>query len=128
MARIIFRDAHSRELYVNWPAEANAVVANLRAAAGRYPEDTLLASLIGDLAMRSSEFAALWAGHRVRVCGLATYELRHLLVGDLTVTQQTYAFAETEGESLVTNTAALGSSSAAGLALLAQARTFTGDA
>lgn len=128
MARIIFCDGHSRELYVDWPAKANAVVANLRAAAGRYPDDTLLASLIGDLTMRSPEFAHMWARHRVRACGLATYALRHPVAGEITVTQQTYAIAESDGKTLVINTASPGSPSAAGLALLAQALTFTGDA
>lgn len=122
MARMIFTDAHSQELYVDWEAKARAVVGNLRLVAGQHPEDALLASLIGELTMVGGDFASMWADHRVRACGVATYELRHPLLGELTVTQQTFAVAEAQGQALVTNTAPAGSSSAGALALLAQTR------
>lgn len=127
MARMIFTDAHSRDLYVDWPAKARAVVGNLRLVAGQHPEDPLLASLIGELTMASSDFASMWADHRVRACGVATYELRHPLLGELTVTQQAFAVAEAEGQALVTNTAAASSASAGALALLAQAGARNGN-
>lgn len=120
MARMIFTDAHCQELYVDWDAKAKAVVGNLRLLAGQHPEDALLASLIGELTMVSSDFASMWADHRVRACGVATYGLRHPLLGELTVTQQTFAVAEAPGQALVTNTAPAGSASAGALALLAQ--------
>ncbi|MGK5554676.1 helix-turn-helix domain-containing protein [Actinomadura kijaniata] len=70
-ARIVFLDAHSRDLYVDREAKARAVTEHLRLVAGRHPEDRELAALIGDLSMRSREFAALWADHRVRACELS---------------------------------------------------------
>ncbi|WP_405392333.1 hypothetical protein OG596_33630 [Streptomyces sp. NBC_01102] len=38
---------------------------SLRLAAGRHPDDPPLTALIGELAMRSQEFATMWVDHRV---------------------------------------------------------------
>ncbi|MFJ6216763.1 helix-turn-helix domain-containing protein [Streptomyces sp. NPDC092296] len=123
MARLVFLDAHLRELYADWPAKARAVVGNLRLVAGRHPEDAQLTSLIGELTTRSPEFAGMWADHRVRPCDLAEYELRHPLVGTLTVTQQTLTAAFAPEQSLTVVTTAPGSPSEAALKLLTQATT-----
>jgi transcriptional regulator with XRE-family HTH domain len=37
MARLVFLDPHTRDLYADWPAKARAVVATLREASGRHP-------------------------------------------------------------------------------------------
>ena len=89
MARLVFLDAHTRELYADWPAKARAVVATLRAASGHFPDDTLLRDLIGELSMTSAEFTAMWADHRVKAGGDTQYEMRHPLVGAMRVRQQT---------------------------------------
>ncbi|HET6860845.1 MAG TPA: helix-turn-helix transcriptional regulator [Streptomyces sp.] len=119
MARLVFRDAHTRDLYVDWPAKARAVVGNLRLTAGRYPNDPQLAALIGELSMCSPEFATMWADHRIVACDAADYEMRHPSVGSLTVTQQTLQSPQGEGPTLVVATAAPESPSAAALTLLA---------
>jgi transcriptional regulator with XRE-family HTH domain len=121
MARLVFLDAHTRDLYADWPAKARAVVGNLRLTAGRHPDDPLLAGLIGELTMRSPEFATMWADHRVLACDVATYEMRHPLVGTLTVTQQTLQSPQGDGPTLVVATADPGSPSATALALLTHA-------
>ncbi|MFC9243774.1 helix-turn-helix domain-containing protein [Streptomyces sp. NPDC057136] len=119
MARLVFLDAHTRDLYADWPAKARAVVGNLRLTAGLYPDDPLLAGLIGELTMRSQEFATMWADHRILACDVADYEMRHPLVGTLTVTQQTLQSPQGNGPALVVATAAPGSPSATALTLLA---------
>lgn len=121
MARAVFLDAHTRDLYADWPAKARAVVGNLRLTAGRHPDDPLLAGLIGELTMHSREFATMWADHRILACDTADYEMRHPLVGTLTVTQQTLQSPQGDGPALVVATAAPGSPSATALALLAHA-------
>lgn len=121
MARMVFLDAHTRELYTDRSTKAGAVVGNLRLTAGRHPDDPELAALVGELTVRSREFAALWADHRIRACGTADYEMRHPLVGTLTVTQQTLQSPQGDGPALVVATAAPGSPSATALALLAHA-------
>ncbi|MGC5398874.1 helix-turn-helix domain-containing protein [Streptomyces sp. DT20] len=126
MARLVFLDAHVRELYVDWTAKARAVVGNLRLVAGRHPQDARLTSLIGELTTGSAEFAGMWADHRVRACDTAEYELRHPLVGSLTVTQQTLRAPAEPEQSLVVVTTAAGSASEAALRLLVQATTDRG--
>ena len=100
-ARLIFLDAHSRSLYQDWPRKARAIVGNLRLAAGRYPEDPQLAAVLGDLTMHSAEFARMWADHRIRPCDAADYTLRHPLVGELTLTQQSLIVVAAPDQSLI---------------------------
>ncbi|MDX8033256.1 helix-turn-helix transcriptional regulator [Lentzea sp. BCCO 10_0856] len=119
MAQLVFLDAHTRELYADWPAKAKAVVGNLRLMAGQHPDDTALHELVGQLSARSPDFASMWADHRVKACATAVYEMRHPLVGRLVVTQQTLASGP--GPSIVVATAPAGSPSHTTLALLAQA-------
>lgn len=126
MARLVFLDSHTRELYTDWRAKAKAVVGNLRLTVGRYPDDPLLATLIGELSMHSNEFAELWADHRVQACDVADYEMRHPLVGSLTVTQQTLHLGQDQGQLVVVATAKPGSAGQLALTLLAQA-TAPGD-
>ncbi|WP_199442963.1 helix-turn-helix domain-containing protein [Umezawaea beigongshangensis] len=120
-SRMLFLDPHCRELYGDWRRKARAVVGNLRVAVGRHPEDRLLAELIGELTMKSPEFVALWGDHRVTPCDAATYDLRHPVVGTVTVTQQTLVLARSPGQSVVVCTTPAGSPSEAAVALLRQA-------
>jgi transcriptional regulator with XRE-family HTH domain len=60
-------------------------VARLRAAAARYPLDTGLADLLGELRAGSTEFTELWATNPVRVPGHRTKTIVHPEVGSLRV-------------------------------------------
>ncbi|MEU1631042.1 helix-turn-helix transcriptional regulator [Streptomyces sp. NPDC020096] len=120
-ARLVFRDAHTRELYEDWPKKARDAVGRLRLAVGRYPDDPLLAALIGELVMHSEEFTDLWSEHRVRSWDIAAYRMRHPLVGPMDVTQQAVAVPNEQGQRLVAVTAVAGSAAQAALTLLAQA-------
>ncbi|MFC1403474.1 MULTISPECIES: helix-turn-helix domain-containing protein [Streptacidiphilus] len=120
-ARLVFRDAHTRGLYEDWPKKARDAVGRLRLAVGRYPDDPLLAALIGELVMHSPEFTDLWSEHRVRAWDLADYRMRHPLVGPIDVTQQAVQIPDEQGQRLVAVTAAAGSASQTALTLLAQA-------
>ncbi|MFF1413065.1 helix-turn-helix domain-containing protein [Streptomyces sp. NPDC058289] len=117
MARLVFLDAHTRDLYADWPAKARAVVGNLRLVAGRYPDDTALHVLVGELSAKSPEFASMWADHRVKACAVATYEMRHPLLGPLTVTQQT--LSQGPSQNIVVATTEADSPARTALALLA---------
>ncbi|WP_328939162.1 helix-turn-helix transcriptional regulator [Streptomyces tauricus] len=121
LARLIFLDPHTRALYADWPSKARAVVENLRMTAGRHPDDALLTSLVGELTMKSPEFAAMWADHGVSPCDSAVYEMHHPLVGSLTVTQQSLRPPQDEERHIVLAVAEPGSPSEAALRLLAQA-------
>ncbi|MGH1553216.1 transcriptional regulator [Streptomyces sp. L7] len=119
LARLVFLDPHIRDLYADWPSKARAVVGNLRLMAGRFPDDAALHALVGELSAKSGEFASMWADHRVKSHMFAAYDMRHPLVGPLTVVQQSLGLGR--GISLVVATTPAGSPSRAALALLAQA-------
>ncbi|MFJ2738136.1 helix-turn-helix domain-containing protein [Streptomyces sp. NPDC087440] len=121
MSRMLFLDPHCQELYADWKRKARAVVGNLRIAVGRHPEDPLLAALIGELTMKSPEFVALWADHRVTPCDAASYELHHPVVGTVTVTQQTLSIARAPEQALVVCTTSADSASEEALVLLRHA-------
>jgi transcriptional regulator with XRE-family HTH domain len=125
MARLVFLDGHTRELYEDWPAKARAVVGNLRLAAGRFPDDPSLASLIGELTVSSDVFAGLWAGHKVKSGTAAVYRMRHPLVGAITVTQQ--ALRTELDQVVVIATTEPGSPSQAAMTLLVHAAATSQD-
>lgn len=117
MARLVFADVHTRELYADWPAKGRAVVGTLRLAAGRNPDDARLASLVGELTVNSADFASMWADHRVKAGGAAVYDMCHPLIGTVRVTQQT--LRTDDGQSMVLATTQAGSTSHAAITLLA---------
>jgi transcriptional regulator with XRE-family HTH domain len=123
MSRMVFLDAHTRELYADWPAKAKAVVGTLRVASAQHPDDPALASLIGELTVKSAEFGVLWADQRVKAAGTATYEMRHPLVGSMTVTQ--HSLLGEDGQRVVMTTAESDSPSQAAITLLAHDTTAT---
>ncbi|MGW3967146.1 helix-turn-helix domain-containing protein [Amycolatopsis sp. NPDC005003] len=117
MARLVFLDPHTRELYADWPGKARAVVATLRMASGRHPDDPRTTALVGELSVRSKEFARWWADQRVKSGGDAVYEMRHPLVGPMTVTHQ--ALRTEQEQHVVVATTEPGSPSHAAMTLLA---------
>ena len=116
LARLVFLDAHTRDLYADWPAKARAVVGTLRLASGQYPDDPGLASLVGELTVNSAEFVAMWADHRVKTSDVAVHKMRHPLVGAMDVTQQT--LHTEQGQNVVVATTEADSPSRAAMTLL----------
>ncbi|WP_040702826.1 helix-turn-helix transcriptional regulator [Nocardiopsis ganjiahuensis] len=88
--RMFFLDPLHRDLHRNWRELAEVHVAYLRLTAGRYPTDARLAELIGELVMRSPEFALMWAQGDVRDCTVGTMLLQHPTVGALDVDYQVW--------------------------------------
>lgn len=115
---LVFLDAHTRELYVDWEDKALASVGHLRLLAAQYRDDARLHALIGRLATESPEFAAMWSENRIRPSAAANYRIRHPLVGDLRVTQRLLATSEAPDQTLVVSTAPNDSSSHLALSLL----------
>ncbi|WP_211123584.1 helix-turn-helix domain-containing protein [Streptomyces yatensis] len=123
--RMLFLDPHTRELYPDWPGEARRAVSSLRVAAGAHPDDRRLAELIGELSMKSPEFAALWSRHPVRRCAFGTKSFHHPLVGPLELDFEMTRLPDSGGQGLLMYGAEPGSPSEAALRLLArEAGTF----
>lgn len=63
MARIVFLDPNSRDLFTEWECVAAEIVGTLRLFAGCFPDDPQLSALVGELSVKSDEF---------RCCGRRT--------------------------------------------------------
>jgi len=116
LTRMLFLDPHTRELHRDWAVEARRSVASLRFIATGFQDDRELAELIGELTLKSPEFASLWGKHPVQRCTSGVKHLHHPLVGDLELDFAVLHLPDTSGQRLLTHTAAPGSQ--AGLALL----------
>ncbi|MCX5397837.1 helix-turn-helix transcriptional regulator [Streptomyces sp. NBC_00102] len=117
-ARHLFLEEVERGLYADWDTCTLDVVGHLRLAAGQYPEDPRLASLIGELAMGSDRFRRLWARADVRARTHGNKPYRHPLVGLLELHQENFALPDESGMELVVLSAAPGTPAEDGLRLL----------
>lgn len=118
LTRMLFLDPHTRELYRRWDEEASRAVASLRVAAARYSDDAALTALVGELIVKSPEFATCWAKHPVQVCGAGTKYLHHPVIGDLELDYEALHLPEDDGHRLLTYTPVPGSSHEVALQLL----------
>ncbi|MCZ2824304.1 MULTISPECIES: helix-turn-helix domain-containing protein [unclassified Modestobacter] len=125
MTRLLFLDAHTRELYTRWDDEAQRAVSSLRVLAGRSPDDDELTRLVGELTVQSAEFARLWARHPVANCVSGSKHLRHPEVGELEVAFEVLTPPDDAGHRVLLYTAAAGTPSASALELLRRAHSPT---
>ncbi|MGW4274172.1 helix-turn-helix transcriptional regulator [Streptomyces seoulensis] len=117
--RHIFLQEADRGLYADWETCTLDVVGHLRLAAGKYPDDARLTSLIGELAMGSERFRRLWARADVRARTHGRKVYRHPLVGLLELHQENFALPDESSMELLVLSAAPGSPAEDGLRLLA---------
>ncbi|MFJ5265056.1 helix-turn-helix transcriptional regulator [Streptomyces sp. NPDC088387] len=118
-ARFVLFNPSARELYDDWQAIAQVIVANLRLSSGRHPDDARLNELIGEACVKVPEFNVWWASHRLDDCSDGTQDLHHPVVGELTVHHEALTFSSDPDQTMCLYTAEPGSSSAEALALLA---------
>ncbi|NKY85407.1 helix-turn-helix transcriptional regulator [Nocardia veterana] len=126
-ARHIFLEESERGLYADWETCTLDAVGHLRLAAGKYPDDPRLTSLIGELAMGSERFRRLWARADVRARTHGRKAYRHPLVGLLELHQENFALPDDSGMELLVLSAAPGSPAEDGLRLLASLGAAAGD-
>lgn len=118
LTRMLFLDAHTRELYSRWQEEAQLAVASLRLVAGRYPDDRRLAELVGQLVMNSPDFAERWARHPVRTCTSGIKQIHHPVVGEMELAFENLQIPGDSGQRMIAYSAAPGTVSEASLRLL----------
>ncbi|MEV7660859.1 helix-turn-helix transcriptional regulator [Paenarthrobacter sp. NPDC089316] len=119
MTRLLFLDAHTRELYTHWREEAARAVSSLRLVAGRSTDDPELTSLVGELTMASEEFAKLWARHPVENCMSGLKYMHHPEVGRLELHFEVLTPPDESGHRILMYAADPGSPAAEALQLLA---------
>jgi transcriptional regulator with XRE-family HTH domain len=82
LVRWMFTSAAAREVYLEWEAEARAMLGRFRLAATRHPDDPGLADLIAELKRDSPHVREWWPSHDVTpIGGDGTKKLRHPLHG-----------------------------------------------
>lgn len=116
-ARWVFLDAAARDLYADWETVARDNVAVLRMEAGGRPGDAELSALVGELSVKSPEFARWWADHDVLVRGHGIKGFRHPIVGEIDVRYEAVRLAD-EDQTLFIYSVEPGSTSEQALALL----------
>ncbi|KUN73964.1 XRE family transcriptional regulator [Streptomyces canus] len=118
-ARMIFLRPEYQDLFVPWEQKASDVVSYLRMDAGCHPDDPRLSALVGELSVKSEEFRRLWATHDVKEKNFGVKQLRHPLVGELTLNFESFPLSDGTEQALITYHAEPGSPSAEALRLLA---------
>ncbi|MFI2630070.1 helix-turn-helix domain-containing protein [Streptomyces collinus] len=118
-ARMVFLRPEYRELFVEWDQKAADIVGYLRMDAGCHPDDPQLSALVGELSVKSEDFRRLWAAHDVKEKSYGVKRMRHPLVGELTLSFETFRLVDESEQSLITYHAEPGTPSAEALRLLA---------
>lgn len=118
-ARWMFLDPESRALFVDWEAQARATVESLRLELGNDPADRGTHDLVTELRTHCAEFSAWWDEHRVYQRTHGSKQLRHPMVGDLTVEYETLTMPGDPHTTLYVYTTEPGSPSSRAMNLLA---------
>lgn len=118
MTRMLFLDEATRSLYPRWRAEAGRAVASLRLLSGRFSDDTELAALVGELTLKSPEFATMWAEHPVENCMSGNKTLNHPKLGSLELGFEVLTMPDDSGHRILTYTAEADSEATAALTRL----------
>jgi hypothetical protein len=102
-------------------------VAQLRAVAGSDPDAPDLASLVGELLVKSPDFGRLWGRYEVRRAGAGDRVFRHPVVGTMTLAHETLDVNRAGGQRLITYLAAPGTPEHDAMVLLDRADAVRGD-
>ena len=85
ITRWILLDRAARDLYVDWAQIASEMVAILRLDAGAHPDDARTTELVGELTLKSPDFARWWSQHKVLDRTWGRKRFRHPIVGPLEI-------------------------------------------
>ncbi|OBG68950.1 MULTISPECIES: helix-turn-helix transcriptional regulator [unclassified Mycobacterium] len=109
----------AREFFVDYDQIVRDAAAKLRMEAGRNPHDEELIALVGELSTRSELFRQRWASQDVRLHRSGRKRLHHPVVGQLDLDVESLELPDEPNLRLNVYTAAAGTPTADGLALLA---------
>ncbi|MFI7102290.1 helix-turn-helix transcriptional regulator [Streptomyces sp. NPDC050161] len=105
LARYLFLHPAARDLFPDWDRQITGCVARLRAVAGTAPDAPDLTHLVGELLLKSPDFAGLWERYDVTGRKPAQKTFRHPQVGTITLTSQAMHLEGTPGRRIGVYTA-----------------------
>ncbi|MCX5395693.1 helix-turn-helix transcriptional regulator [Streptomyces sp. NBC_00102] len=105
LARYLFLHPTSRQLFPDWDTQVRGCVARLRAEAGLNPDAPDLTSLVGELLLKSPDFAKLWDRYEVIGRKKIQKTFHHPEIGVLTLSGQSMNIEGTPGQRLGAYTA-----------------------
>ncbi|MEU1317205.1 helix-turn-helix domain-containing protein [Streptomyces tibetensis] len=108
LTRYVFLHPVGRTLYEPWEETVALSVAHLRAVGGADPDSPELTALVGELMLKSPQFARLWERYDVCERGGGQKVFRHPKVGPMTLTYEVMRLARTGGQRMVVYQAAPG--------------------
>ncbi|HWC82397.1 MAG TPA: helix-turn-helix transcriptional regulator [Pseudonocardiaceae bacterium] len=117
LLRGIFLRPQARAFYRDWTTIVEGCIAALRAA-NDDPDDPRLVELVGELSVRSPEFARMWARHEVRAKTASVKHFEHPIVGTLSLRFENFQVNSAPGQHLVVYHAEPGSPEEQALTLL----------
>jgi transcriptional regulator with XRE-family HTH domain len=117
--RSAFLDPSAPELHRDWNEATARIIVGLRALTGPEIDDPKLTQIVRELSLRSERFRQLWSQNEVHGNGDGTMLLRHPLVGDLDLRQDTFLIDGTDGQVLIVLHADAGSATETALRRLA---------
>ncbi|WP_419998113.1 helix-turn-helix transcriptional regulator [Streptomyces boninensis] len=100
LARYLFLHPTARELFPGWETVVRGCVARLRAEAGTNPDAPDLTSIVGELVLKSPDFAKLWDRYEVAGHKKTRKAFRHPQAGSLTLSGQSMHLEGTPGQRL----------------------------
>ena len=101
IGRFLFLHPAARDIYADWDNQIRGCVARLRALAGTDPDAPDLAALVGELLLKSPDFAKLWERYDVtRRTAASNKTFHHPQVGTITLGFQGMQLEGTPGQRL----------------------------
>jgi transcriptional regulator with XRE-family HTH domain len=100
LARYLFLHPAAHGLFPDWDNQVRNCVARLRAQAGTAPDAPDLTSVVGELLLKSPDFATLWERYEVTGRKYARKSFNHPHVGTLTLSPQSMELEGTPGQRL----------------------------
>ncbi|MFI6375693.1 helix-turn-helix transcriptional regulator [Streptomyces sp. NPDC050546] len=102
IARYVFLHPAARDLFgEDWTIQVRGCVARLRALAGTDPDAPDLTQLVGELLLKSPDFARMWERYDVRARAQGRKTFHHPEVGELVLGYQSLLLEGTPGHRMV---------------------------
>jgi transcriptional regulator with XRE-family HTH domain len=106
LVRWMFTTGRAREVYLDWEAEARAMLGRFRLAAARHPDDPDFTALIAELHSESRHVRDWWPRHDVTAVGSGSKRLLHPRLGPVSYSHVVLQIADNPDQTMVTYSAA----------------------